>query len=159
MGSDPTWQNWCLLLRSTNSYFMIDIRLESTTVSKPQQNVRFLAVVFTHMGKIYTQIYTRKSKTLYKNELQCSWKLTDGKNTFGYSIACLNPIFLCKMYVFMVSNVWEHSLRRLLCNTKGKVLGRERKRNYDNLENSFYLQRFINLLATIFFLNFSTPCI
>jgi uncharacterized pyridoxamine 5'-phosphate oxidase family protein len=49
---------------------MIDIRLEITTASKPQLNVRFLAVVFTRMEKIYTQIYTSKWKTLYKTTIR-----------------------------------------------------------------------------------------
>jgi len=35
---------------------MIDIRLKITTASEPQLNLPFLAVVFTHIRKIYTQI-------------------------------------------------------------------------------------------------------
>jgi hypothetical protein len=41
--------------------------------------------------------------------------------------------------------MFEHRLRRLLGNTKGKVIGRDRKENYEKLLNSFYLQRFINV--------------
>ena len=139
MGSDPTWQNWCLLLRSKNSYFMIDIRLEITTASEPQLKLPFLAVVFTHIGKIYTQIYTSKSKTLYKNDLQCTWKLTVGKST----LVILSLVWTPSIYVLcMYLRFWifEHRLRRFLGNTKGKVTGRGRKEKYDKLLNSFYLQ-------------------
>lgn len=144
MGSDPTWQNWCLLLRSKNSYFMIDIRLEITTASEPQLNLPFLAVVFTHIGKIYKQIYTRKSKTLYKNDLQCSWKLTVGKST----LVILSLVWTPSIYILCIYLrfwIFERRLRRLFGNTKGKVIGRDRKENYDKLLNSFYLQKFINV--------------
>lgn len=132
MGSDPTWQNWCLLLRSKNSYFVIDIRLEITTASEPQLNLPFLTVVFTHIGKIYTQIYTRKSKTVYKNDLRCSWKLTVSKNTMVILTLVWTPsIYALCMYLGFW--IFEHRLRGLLGNTKGKVIGRDRKGNYDKL--------------------------
>ena len=147
MGSDPTWQNWCLLLRSKNSYFMIDIRLEITTASKPQLNLPFLAVVFTHIGKIYTQIYNRKSKTLYK--MTCSvhenWRLV--RVHLGILPLVWNSfIYVQSRYLWF----WmlAHTLRGLLGNKNGKVIGRERKGNYDKLLNLTFISPHIaNIFA------------
>ena len=138
MGSDPTWQNWCLLLRSKNSYFMIDIRLEITMASKPQLYLPFLVAVFTHIGNIYTQIYNRKSKTLYK--MTCSvhenWRLL--RVHLGIlSLVWTPSIYVQSRYLWFL--IFAHSQRGLLGNKKGKVIGRQRKGNCDSILNLTFI--------------------